>query len=66
MQLEALDKVLNDAFPVEDESRTLYVSWASITWNCQFNILSIDGELSILTNCEHCRQTFFLCITFHL
>lgn len=47
MQLEALDKVLNDAFPAEDENRTSYVSWASITWNCKLNSLSIDGELSI-------------------
>jgi len=37
MQLQALDKVLNDAFPVssfpEDENRTLYVSWAYMSVN---------------------------------
>jgi len=33
MQLQALDKVLNDAFPVEDENRTLYASWAYMSVN---------------------------------
>lgn len=48
MQLQALDKVLNDAFPVEDENRTLYVSWASITWDCWLTGFgSVDEDLSI-------------------